>query len=293
MHHDGPATNAARRSTGLPRQRGRERTHPLPLDPADPSGDSAVLAATRAFLGARTRAECAAILHTAVNDLGGGVVPARYAMNDVIPVDVSLGEGEPCLVVADPHGPAALRLAHHLGPLVEDALLAAARCDETERNAVRAAVDPLTGVASRAEIGRRLGVAEPGDAVCLLDLDGFKRLNDTQGHAAGDRALREFGRLLRLVVRATDFCGRYGGDEFLVVLAGTPLDVAYERMTRLMTSWAGRPDHGTSVSVGVALVDGRGATLAAAAADRALYRAKRLGRDRVELATAEDYEDDA
>lgn len=288
--HDGPAINAARRArAGVPGQRpASQRPYPLPLDPADPSGDSAVLAATRAFLNARTRAEVAAILRTAVHDLGGAIIPARYATSSAFPVDVSLGSDEPMVVVADPMASAAMRLDHHLGTLVQDATFAAARCDDLLHQTDRASVDPLTGVASRGEIGPRLGTAQPGDVVCLLDLDGFKQLNDTRGHAAGDMALRELGRMLRLVVRSSDFCGRYGGDEFVLVLAGTPLDIARDRMRRLADTWA-QHGHGTSLSIGLAVVDGRGAVAANQAADAAMYRAKRLGRGLVEIAEVDDY----
>ena len=279
----GPAAHATRRARTLPRP--PSRPYPLPLDGVG-SGEAVVLAATRALLAVSTRAEAADVLRVAVGDLGGAVVPARLAEAhpDVVHVDVSLGDGEPQLVVVDPLSIGALRLAEHLPTLVEDALRASARCDTERRHVQRAAVDPLTGVATRGEIGPRIGAAVSGDAICMIDLDGFKNLNDTQGHAAGDRALQAFGSLLRQAVRADDFCGRYGGDEFVLVLAGAPLEAARRRMTDLAATWASADGHGTSVSAGVAVVGEAGGSAAVAAADRALYRAKKAGRNRVEVA---------
>lgn len=127
---EGPATRAAVRSPQA-RQRFRERPYPRPVDGDVGDGDAVVLAATRAMLSARTREEVAAVLHTAVNDLGGGVVPARLA-GDALPLDVSLGVGEPRVVFVDRVSVAGLRLERHLPGLVQDALTTAARCDREE-----------------------------------------------------------------------------------------------------------------------------------------------------------------
>jgi diguanylate cyclase (GGDEF)-like protein len=248
------------------------------------------LAATRALLRAATRAETARVLRAAINDLGGTLVPARLAGDDAIQVDVSLGEGEPQLVVADALSLSALRLAHQLPLLVQDAFLVANRCDYAERQARRVSVDALTGVGSRAEIGLRLGLTEPGDIVCLFDLDGLKQLNDTRGHTAGDQALRAFGALLLASVRAQDFCGRFGGDEFMVVIDAAPVESVTRRLVALVARWANQNGLGTTVSAGLAVVDERGAPTAYGAADRALYRAKRQGRSRLEVAGSADYE---
>jgi diguanylate cyclase (GGDEF)-like protein len=167
---------------------------------------------------------------------------------------------------------------------VQDALAAAARCDAARRQIERAAVDPLTRVATRGEIGPRLAAANTGDVVCMLDLDHFKQLNDEHGHAAGDRALEALGALLLQVVRDSDFCGRYGGDEFLVLLVDAPLPVARQRMQDLLSRWTAVPGHGTGLSVGIAAVGSTGAAAAVEAADRALYDAKRRGRGRVRIA---------
>ncbi|HEU0130310.1 MAG TPA: GGDEF domain-containing protein [Mycobacteriales bacterium] len=277
----GPAVHAARREReSRADARPRARAFGAPDGADDPDGQATVLAATRALLLAETRRDVTRILADAIHDLGGAIVPARLAAGSALPVDVSLGAGEPRVVAVDPMSPAASRLATQLPTLVEDALVAAARCDVLDRERRRASVDALTGVATRTEIGPRLGTAREGDVVCVLDLDGFKALNDTAGHAAGDDALRAFGELLRASMRESDFCGRYGGDEF-IVLTPAPLATVHDRMCVLAGEWARLPGHGTTVSVGVAVVGRDGAPAAVDAADRAMYRAKRGGAPRV------------
>jgi diguanylate cyclase (GGDEF)-like protein len=279
----GPAAHAARRAHEARDDRVSGRGYPTRADD-DPSGDATVLSATRALLVAETREDVVRVLRTAVHDLGGGIVPARLATAAALPVDVSLGAGEPRVVLVEPLTEAAERLSRHLPTLVEDAHVAAARCDRAQREHRRAEQDALTGVATRGMLGPRLSAAHAGEVVCVLDLDGFKRLNDTQGHAAGDAALRSFGALLRASVRGDDLCARYGGDEFVVVTAA-PVDAVSARMAALVAAWSAQPGHGTTVSVGVAVVGEDGAPAAMVAADRAMYRAKRLGRSRVEVAT--------
>jgi diguanylate cyclase (GGDEF)-like protein len=240
-------------------------------------GEAVALAAARRLLRVDTRAEAAQVLHAAVRELGGEVVDARTAGPGALREDVSLGVGDPVVVVpAGAGGLTRTRLERQLPALLEDARAAAARCDHYQRQATRARTDALTGLADRGEVDLRLAEAVPGDVVCLLDLDGFKAVNDTLGHQAGDEALRSFGQLLRESVRDVDFVGRYGGDEFLVVFAATPLPVVEQRMDELVHAWADGGS-GVGVSIGIARVGARGAEAAAAAADRALYRAKGAG----------------
>ncbi|HWJ08793.1 MAG TPA: GGDEF domain-containing protein [Nocardioides sp.] len=288
----GPAAGARRLDREDRRNRLR-RPYPLPAidDGGDGGGggDTIVLAATRALLRALTREEASAVLRTAVEDLGGRVGPADVASDDTLPLDLSLGVGEPAVVQVAAGSAAYAVLKLHLTGLVDDAHLVANRIDLSQQQARMATVDPLTGAATRREIGLRLGRAEPGDVVCVLDLDGFKLLNDARGHAAGDDALRDLGRLLRSSIRFHDFVGRYGGDEFVMVLTSTDPSSACTRMAAVADEWRALGDHGTTISVGVAPVDEGGGALAAKAADAALYRAKRSGRDRVEPDLAEDY----
>jgi diguanylate cyclase (GGDEF)-like protein len=145
----------------------------------------------------------------------------------------------------------------------------------------RAHVDPLTGCGNRYDLSRMLAALRPGDAVVLLDLDHFKRLNDTAGHAAGDDVLRETGALLRQIARREDSVIRYGGEEFLVLLPGAGEAGATSFDARLRAAWADvQPD--VTFSTGIAVVDAAtsGGATAVAHADEALYSAKAAGRAR-------------
>lgn len=247
-------------------------------------GEAVALAAARSLLRVDTRAQAAQVLRAAVEELGGQVVDAATAGADALPQDVSLGLGEPLVVVpAGLDEAARTRLERQLPALLEDARAAAARSDHYQRQATRARTDALTGLADRGEIDARLAETVGDDVVCLLDLDGFKSVNDTRGHQAGDQALRSFGHLLRDSIRDVDFVGRYGGDEFLVVFAATPVPVVEARMQDLVRRWA-EVGTGIGVSIGVARVGSRGADAATDAADRALYSAKHAGGDRVHVA---------
>lgn len=262
--------------------------HPVTVG-EDAGVDAVVLAAARSLLRVESRVEAARVLHAAVSSLGGVLVPASESHTAALPLDVSLGVGGAQLVGhAAGEGAGLRRLSHILPALVEDALVAAARADSFEQEARRASVDELTGVASRREIPSRLRAASAGDVVCLLDFDELKELNDTRGHCAGDEALQRFGAALIMSFRDDDFVGRYGGDEFLVVLKATPLAVAVERLRSLARGWAGEDGQLPTVSAGVAAVGVLGGSAALRAADLALYRAKRNGRNLVEGATASD-----
>jgi diguanylate cyclase (GGDEF)-like protein len=127
----------------------------------------------------------------------------------------------------------------------------------------------------------------------MLDVEGFKRFNDTFGHAVGDEILRELGKMLLGHVREEDIACRYGGDEFLLVLPDTSCRVTRER-AELICGYA-RQCHihyerqdldAVTLSIGVAAFPENGSTSAAIlkAADAALYRAKRKGRGRVVMA---------
>jgi diguanylate cyclase (GGDEF)-like protein len=130
-------------------------------------------------------------------------------------------------------------------------------------------------------------------SVIALDLDHFKALNDRHGHQAGDEALAAVGAALRAGVRASDFAGRWGGEEFVVLLPDTDLAGAAEVAGKLRELIAGitvpAAPSGVTASLGVASLPehaGSGDELFRAA-DRALYGAKAAGRDRVHLAGAD------
>jgi diguanylate cyclase (GGDEF)-like protein len=151
-------------------------------------------------------------------------------------------------------------------------------------------VDPLTGVLNRrglaerfeAEVARSLREARPL-AVVAVDIDHFKRINDTFGHDAGDRALTWLATVLGDQTRGSDIIARTGGEEFLVVLPGTDLADASEFAERVREAVAaGDAPVALTISAGVAAeaVPSTPDALARAA-DVALYDAKRDGRDRV------------
>jgi diguanylate cyclase (GGDEF)-like protein len=140
--------------------------------------------------------------------------------------------------------------------------------------------DPLTLVGNRRRASVLLEALQPNDAVVLIDLDQFKLVNDTAGHAAGDRVLVSLAQYLRGAARDADAIARYGGEEFLLVLRGAG-DAAMAAMQRLLEGWRGlRPL--TTFSAGVAVHQaGRSPAATLGRADAALYRAKNAGRDRV------------
>jgi two-component system, cell cycle response regulator len=169
---------------------------------------------------------------------------------------------------------------------------------DLDRSLEMAVTDPLTGLRNRRYVVRHLEGLLRGDsaAVLLVDVDRFKRINDTHGHAAGDAALRAVAERLKAHLRAADVVARYGGEEFLVVLAGAVPDYALAAAERLRQVLAQDPVAvegallSVTASIGVAVApQGTSSQAATAAADAALYRAKAAGRNRVELAEAADF----
>ena len=158
----------------------------------------------------------------------------------------------------------------------------------------RASFDPLTKLPNRSEFERRMadaiGVAERrGSGVCLLlfDLNGFKQINDTYGHNAGDDMLRVVANRLRKAVRDGDIVARWGGDEFVVVMPGIDTEEMGSRRARQLAEEIGgrtrlegvdKPLR-VKVSVGVALWPAHGADVhtLVESADQAMYEAKREG----------------
>ena len=155
--------------------------------------------------------------------------------------------------------------------------------------------DPLTGLNNRAaledEIGREIDLARRHQrslALLVMDLDGFKQINDRYGHDIGDEVLRRVAGVIGDVLRNSDLLFRYGGDEFVAGLAQTDLNGALDVCERIRTSVAAIDlgelgvDAGVRISIGVSLVrqEDRFATLFKRS-DKALYQAKLSGRDQV------------
>lgn len=162
--------------------------------------------------------------------------------------------------------------------------------------------DPLTGLYNRRfmeewldrELRRTERLGQPLSALAL-DLDHFKRFNDTFGHEGGDLVLREVGALLRGLVRASDIICRVGGEELVLLLPETPLATALQiaetiraAVAQLAVLHRSRPLGAVTVSIGVAEYsrNGQGARALLAAADAALYQAKHAGRNCVAHAAA-------
>jgi diguanylate cyclase (GGDEF)-like protein len=160
----------------------------------------------------------------------------------------------------------------------------------------KATMDFLTGVANRAstidqlriEWDRKRRDRDHRCAILLLDLDFFKQINDTLGHAAGDAVLKHVSSLLTEAVRSADLVGRMGGEEFLVMLRGTALASAFglarrvcERVASRATEFEGAPI-ATTISIGVSVLRADDVSIDAvlARADQALYAAKNAGRNR-------------
>lgn len=156
--------------------------------------------------------------------------------------------------------------------------------------------DSVTGMRTRRYVGEVLSIEvlratryRTSLSVAMCDLDHFKRVNDAFGHPAGDAVLAGTGDLIRRTLRATDVAGRYGGEEFLLVLPGTDLEGAGLLGERVRAAiehaefdvGAAAP-HSVTMSIGVAtLASGQSPDALLAAADEALYRAKGEGRNRV------------
>ncbi|TIW35825.1 MAG: EAL domain-containing protein [Mesorhizobium sp.] len=175
--------------------------------------------------------------------------------------------------------------------------------DYIERLSWQASHDELTGLANRRDFESRLQKAiqdlhhRPGQhALMYLDLDQFKLVNDTCGHAAGDQLLRQVSILLGNDLRPGDILARLGGDEFGVLLLDCSLDLAADIAERMRAtiqdlhfSWTGRP-FAISVSIGMVQIVDAKVTLEETlqAADVACYMAKEKGRNRVQLHSDSD-----
>lgn len=163
--------------------------------------------------------------------------------------------------------------------------------------------DHLTGLSNRRrfmeDLAREVAVAERqghSGAVMLIDLDHFKLVNDTAGHAAGDEVIVQVGGMLRRLARSVDHIGRLSGDEFAIALINTNIEQANRRATDILKHLSQlRPTYGgkilnTSASIGIVIYPQHGSSPAEllAKADTAMYAAKKAGRNRAHCYSDDD-----
>jgi len=168
--------------------------------------------------------------------------------------------------------------------------------DEKEKLRKLSITDSLTGLYNRMYVTCRLQeeIAASREkqsklVVALIDVDNFKRINDTYGHLFGDYVLRRVGETIAEGLRQTDIVGRYGGEEFLLVLPNTSLEQGYavvERIRRKVLDLKWENDLKVTISGGVAELNDAQVTELLKRADRLLYKAKDRGKNRIEKETA-------
>ena len=170
------------------------------------------------------------------------------------------------------------------------AMMAVIAAGHVEQLRAQADRDSLTGMLNRRAFMRELGTEIERSlrygrrfVLALCDLDEFKRINDTDGHPAGDRALEGVAALLERTIRASDFAFRIGGDEFALLLPETDADEAQDAVERIVAALAGDSvlADGLGISFGLALfpVHGKTPEELIRRADQALYAAKRSDDD--------------
>lgn len=150
----------------------------------------------------------------------------------------------------------------------------------TEQALEKADTDMVTGVYTRNATERRLNEAakwlqqhgNPESTLAFIDLNGVKKFNDTEGHEAGDKYLRTAAQILREISRDTDIVGRYGGDEFVVLLQGTPLKKTLGWIMKVKKAYA---EQGVSASMGFATFDPHNVEQTVKNADDMMYRTKK------------------
>jgi diguanylate cyclase (GGDEF)-like protein len=167
-----------------------------------------------------------------------------------------------------------------------EAALAIERADLMTQLTEQARTDALTGLGNRRsledvlarEIARSERTSDPL-AVAMIDLDHFKRYNDENGHQAGDRLLKDSCAAWLNELRDSDFLGRYGGEEFVLILPGCDAETAVhvaDRVRRAMLQ-------GQTCSIGIAMWNGEDLHTLIDRADEAMYEAKRNGRNQVRI----------
>jgi diguanylate cyclase len=183
--------------------------------------------------------------------------------------------------------------------VLHDATLDMDRALDLQRRATR---DPLTGLSNRADFERQLhGVfgrfkkLDRPAAILAIDLDRFKAVNDSAGHAAGDAMLRKVAEACRIAVRSSDIVARLGGDEFAIILDNCPRDRAIRLSQKLLRAlnpmeieWAGaRYAIGASMGMVMSATDMPDENTWLNTADQACYKAKRSGRGQLHVVTQE------
>lgn len=193
------------------------------------------------------------------------------------------------------------RLDQMLRALVDHIALAFSNLMLREQLREQSLSDPLTGLFNRRymfqQMSRLMALWERGGqsfAVIVIDVDHFKSFNDRFGHDVGDEVLLAIAQVLQSEVRKSDIACRMGGEEFVILMAGTGVDLARERAEKLRAAVktlkiTGARDEVVTISAGVALYPDHGedAFSLLRAADKALYESKRTGRDRISLAVAD------
>jgi diguanylate cyclase (GGDEF)-like protein len=170
--------------------------------------------------------------------------------------------------------------------IVDNAEVALSRIRLQSRLARSAQEDPLTGLLNRSTLHTHVEAAAAigGFGLLFIDLDGFKQINDAEGHVAGDAVLVETAGRLRNVMRDNDVVARWGGDEFVIVCFGAGRAGITAIADRVGAAIAAPAEHRVSASIGAVVVRS-GATIPAdellALADSAMYRSKQSGRGRV------------
>lgn len=255
--------------------------------------------------------------HMSFDDTGPHFDTTPYAAETLVPPHILAGKiyvvealsvpGEQLGIAAFEHGPedGAIyeRLRQTISAAVQGARLTLAVEQARQAVAKLAVTDPLTGLFNRRHFAtcleRELAQSRQNKVPCSLlvvDLDGFKSINDRFGHDEGDRVLRRVANQLRGEVRDTDTVARFGGDEFVAVLPGAPQDVAIQVAERILKRMKRVRKTDTAVpilaSIGVATVEPGGGIRDAKTlfriADQALLDAKRAGKGRVHVAHFDD-----
>jgi diguanylate cyclase (GGDEF)-like protein len=279
---EGPARQERRR-----REAQREFGHALQLARSEPEVHALLIAHVARLIEAERV--------TVFDDTAGPLDPVTPETCLAIPMVVS-GELMGSVVVEHPR-PLRRRDREAVERSVAEAAPVVANLRNLEIAEMRAATDGLTGLANQRTVHDTLkrAAAQAGRALSplslvLFDLDHFKSINDTYGHGKGDEVLAAVGAVASNVIRSSDFVGRFGGEEFAVILPDTGRDGAVETAEKLRTAITTISvpgiDRMISASFGVAVIpdDAGDPDELFRTADRALYAAKHAGRNRVAVA---------